>query len=192
MLYGITLTGSVLPICGTIKHTALIFPKGLIMNVVKATIGDLNGWLELAAEVEYLFGPMISDTKFIQAIEKNIIQSSAFCVRENDGAPGTCLLGGILFSSVNAPSYKIGWLAVSSRARNKGIATELLKHVLKVVNVPAEVSVTTFGNDIPEGQPARRLYQKFGFVPQDEKIPNGPEGGTRQKFKLLITQKAYN
>jgi len=158
------------------------------MNVVSATIDDLNGWLELAAEVEYLFGPMVSDPKFIQAIEKNINQSSAFCVRENDGAPGSILLGGILFSSVDLPSFKIGWLAVSSRARNKGIATELLKHVLKDVIVPAEISVTTFGDDIPDGQPARRLYQKFGFVPQKEPIPNGPEGGSRQKFKLVITQ----
>ncbi|MGN7356903.1 GNAT family N-acetyltransferase [Paenibacillus sp. SAF-054] len=158
------------------------------MNVVNATKDDLNRWLELAAEVEFLFGPMVSDPKFIRAIEKNINQGSAFCVREYDGAPGSCLLGGILFSSVDSPSYKIGWLAVSSRARNKGIATKLLKHVLKDVNVPAEISVTTFGNDIPDGQPARRLYQKFGFVPQIEPIPNGPEGGSRQKFKLIITQ----
>ncbi|MEK8131347.1 GNAT family N-acetyltransferase [Paenibacillus filicis] len=158
------------------------------MNVVSATKDDLNGWLELAAEVEYLFGPMVSDPTFIRAIEKNMNYSSAFCIRENDGAPGACLLGGILFSSVGAPSYKIGWLVVSSRARNKGIASELLKHVLKCVNVPAEISVITFGDDIPDGQPARRLYQKFGFEPQDEPIPNGPEGGSRQKFKLVITQ----
>ncbi|KRF13564.1 GNAT family N-acetyltransferase [Paenibacillus sp. Soil787] len=160
------------------------------MNVVNATKDDLNGWLELAIEVEYLFGPMVSDPKFIQTLEKNINQSNAFCVREDDGASGSFLLGGILFSSVGAPSYKIGWLAVSSRARNKGIATELLKHVLKVVDFPAEVTVITFGNDIPDGEPARRLYQKFGFVPQDEPVPNGPEGGSRQRFKLVITQKA--
>lgn len=128
---------------------------------------------------------MVSDPKFIQTIEKNINQSSAFCVWENEGAPGSCLLGGILFSSVGATSYKIGWLAISTRARNKGIATELLKHVLKIVNVPAEISVTTFGDDIPDGQPARRLYQKFGFEPQEEPIPNVPEGGSRQKFKLI-------
>jgi GNAT superfamily N-acetyltransferase len=141
---------------------------------------------------EYLFGPMVGDPKFIQAIEKSIDQSTAFCIRENDGTPGSCLLGGILFSSVGAPSYKIGWLAVSSRARNKGLATDLLGHVLRVVNVPAEVSVTTFGDDIPDGQPARRLYQKFRFVPQEEPIPNGPEGGSRQKFKLVITQEVLS
>ncbi|MDQ0914712.1 N-acetyltransferase [Paenibacillus sp. V4I5] len=156
------------------------------MKVVNATKDDLNVWLELASEVEYLFGPMVSDPKFIQAIEKNINQRSAFCVRENDGLPGSGLLGGVLFSSAGASSYKIGWLAVSSRARNKGIATALLRHILKLVDVPAEVLVTTFGDEIPDGRPARKLYQKFGFVPQEESIPNGPEGGSRQKFKLLI------
>jgi ribosomal protein S18 acetylase RimI-like enzyme len=160
------------------------------MKVVNATKEDLSKWLELASEVEYLFGPMVSDPKFIQAIEKNINQCSAFCVRENDGLPGSRLLGGVLFSSAGAPSYKIGWLAVSSLGRNKGIATELLRHILKLVDVPAEVSVTTFGDDIADGRPARKFYQKYGFVPQEESIPNGPEGGSRQKFKLVLTQKA--
>ncbi len=179
------LMGRSVPIYGTIIMILFILSKGLIMNIVCATKDDLSGWLDLAAEVEYLFGPMVSDPNFIQAIVKNINRSSAFCVRENDGAPGSCLLGGILFSSVGESSYKIGWLVVSNRARNRGIATELLKYVVKRVNVPSEISVTTFGDDIPDGQPARRLYQKFGFVPQEEQIPNGPEGGSRQKFKLL-------
>ncbi|WP_240421337.1 GNAT family N-acetyltransferase [Paenibacillus periandrae] len=157
------------------------------MKVVNATKDDLNGWLELASEVEYLFGPMVDDPMFFQALEKNINQQSAFCVREKDGLPGSRLLGGVLFSSSKAPSYKIGWLSVSSHARNKGIAAALLRHVLKLVEVPAEVSVITFGEDTPDGQPARKLYQKFGFVPLAEMIPNGPEGGKRQKFKLLIT-----
>ncbi len=91
------------------------------MKVVNTTKDDLDVWLELASEVECLFGPMLSDPKFIQAIEKSINQLSAFCVRENDGLPGSRLFDGVLFSSAGAQSYKIGWLAVSSRARNKGI-----------------------------------------------------------------------
>lgn len=34
-----------------------------------------------------------------------------------------------------------GWLADSSRARNKGIATVLLRHILKLVEVPADFSL---------------------------------------------------
>ncbi|WNQ12344.1 GNAT family N-acetyltransferase [Paenibacillus aurantius] len=153
---------------------------------MNATKDDLTSWLELASEVEYLFGPMISDRKFLQALEKNINQQSAFCIREQDGMPGTRLLGGILFSSSNAPIYKIGWLSVSSKARNTGVASKLLRHVLELVMAPAEVLVTTFGDDIPDGQPARNLYLKFGFVPQEKSVLNGPEGRSRQKFKLVI------
>ncbi len=156
------------------------------MKVVCATMDDLKGWLALASEVEYLFGPMVKDPKFIQALEKNINQNSAFCVRENDGLAGSRLLGGILFSSSNAPKYKIGWLSVSSQTRNRGIATALVGHVLRLITVPSEVVVTTFGDDIPDGQPARMLYQKFGFIPLDELIPDGSEGGSRQKFKLNV------
>lgn len=159
------------------------------MNVVNATMGDIRGWLELAAEVESLFGPMVDDPNFILALEKNISRESAFCVRENNGSPGSRLLGGVLFSSSNAPNYKIGWLSVSKQERNNGVATALLNHVLQNVDTPSEISVTTFGEDHPAGQPARRFYQKVGFVPQQEWVPNGPEGGSRQNFKLTIAHK---
>ncbi|WP_425464186.1 hypothetical protein [Paenibacillus lentus] len=66
------------------------------------------------------------------------------------------------------------------------MATALVGHVLRLITVPSEVVVTTFGDDIPEGQSARKLYKKFGFIPLDELIPNGPEGGSRQKFKLDV------
>ncbi|KIL37911.1 hypothetical protein SD70_30010 [Gordoniibacillus kamchatkensis] len=157
------------------------------MKVVHATKDDIAGWLELVSEVEYLFGPMVDDPQFIQALEKNIHRQSAFCARETDGPPGIRLLGGVLFSSSNAPNYYIRWLSVSSQARNRGVATALLTHVLKLVAAPAAVSVITFGDDIPDGAPARRFYGKFGFVPLEEQVPNGPEGGSRQKFKLTIT-----
>lgn len=157
------------------------------MKVVRAMHKDIEQWLQLAAEVEYLFGPMVDDPCFVEAVEKSIEIGRAFCVREKDGYPGAPLLGGVLFSSSNAPIYKIHWLSVSSHARQQGVGSAILKHILRLVKHPAEVVVTTFGEDIPDGQPARRLYQKFGFMPQDEMVPNGPEGGSRQKFKLSIS-----
>jgi len=33
--------------------------------------------------------------------------------------------------------------------------------------------------------PARALYESFGFVPA-EHLPNGPEGGSRQRFRLQL------
>ena len=159
------------------------------MNVVNATTEDIRGWLELAAEVESLFGPMVDDLNFTLALEKSIRRQSAFCVRENNGSPGSRLLGGVLFSSSNAPNYKIGWLSVSAIERNKGVATALLNNILESIETPAEIFVTTFGEDHPEGQPARRFYQKLGFVPMHDEVPNGLEGGSRQNFKLTIAHK---
>ncbi|WP_134682836.1 GNAT family N-acetyltransferase [Brevibacillus migulae] len=159
------------------------------MNVVNATRADIDGWLELAAEVEYLFGPMVEDPQFIQALEKNIERKTAFCVREHDGLPGSRLLGGVFFSATHAPLYKIGWLAVSSKARNKGVATALVGHLLQLVAVPAEVSMITFGEDVADGRAARNFYQRLGFIPVEQSIPNGPEGGSRQIFKLMMTNK---
>jgi GNAT superfamily N-acetyltransferase len=72
---------------------------------------------------------------------------------------------------VNASNYKIGWLSVSKQARNKGVATALLNHILQSVDTPSEIIVTTIGEDLPEGQP-------------------GSEGGSRQNFKLTIADKA--
>ncbi|GIP36054.1 GNAT family N-acetyltransferase [Paenibacillus sp. J2TS4] len=156
------------------------------MKIQLAEQEDFPGWLELASEVEELFGPMVDDPNFIQALEKSINRSSAFCVRENEGGPGSRLLGGMLFSSSHAPSYKIGWLAVSTHSRNKGVATALLNHILTLVEIPSEISVITFGEDNPGGQPARKFYRKFGFVPTSESVPDGPEGGSRQKFQLFL------
>jgi hypothetical protein len=34
---------------------------GKMTNVVNATKEDIKGWLKLASEVEYLFGPMVDD-----------------------------------------------------------------------------------------------------------------------------------
>ena len=46
-----------------------------------------------------------------------------------------------------------------------------------------EVLVDTFGEDIIEGFPARRLYGSFGFLPEED-LPDGAEGGSRQRFRF--------
>lgn len=155
------------------------------MKAVKATNEDIQNWLVLAAQVEELFGPMVDDPLFIQTLKRNIAEGRAFCIRENNGSPGSPLLGGILISTKDAPRYKIGWLAVSAHARGNGAATVLVQHVLDLFQTPAEVSVVTFGEDMEGGLPARKLYEKFGFVPQEENLPDGPEGGSRQLYKLV-------
>ena len=152
------------------------------MHVALAQPADIPVWLDLAAEVEPLFGPMVADPGFRAALERTIQRQTAFCIREQDGAPGSPLMGGLLFSATQAPHYKIGWLAVTERWRRQGVAQMLVEHCFQLIQAPAELSVVTFGEDNVEGRPARRFYERMSFQAA-EAAPNGPEGGTRQVFR---------
>lgn len=153
-------------------------------HVVRAQPEDVPGWLVLAAEVEPLFGPMVNEPGFLRALRRNVDRGTAFCVREMDGPPGAPLLGGLLLSP-KPPVYTIGWLAVTQPHRRRGIGRKLIEHVFDLVVPPAEFSVTTFGADNLEGQPARRFYERMGFHPA-ELAPDGPEGGSRQVYRCMI------
>jgi GNAT superfamily N-acetyltransferase len=149
---------------------------------------DIPSWLRLAAEVEFLFGPMVGDPGFHAALERSIDRGTAYCVRRGDGDAGVPLVGGLLFSA-HPPVYTIGWLAVSRRFRRHGAGRLLVEHALSLVEPPAEVVVTTFGKDIVAGRPARRFYERMGFRPA-EKAPPGPDGGSHQIYRLLLPARA--
>ena len=163
-------------------------------HVVTAQTEDIPAWLELAAEVEPLFGPMVDDPGFLRALIKNVERGTAFCVRQTDGPPplgkGLPLLGGLLFSP-KPPVYTIGWLAVAQAHRRRQIGQRLVDHGFDLAARPADFVVITFGPDNPEGEPARRFYgrmkhpARMGFHPA-ERAPDGPEGGSRQVFRKLI------
>ncbi len=153
-------------------------------RVVVAQPEDIPAWLVLAAEVESLFGPLVNEPSFQRALYKNVARGSAYCVREGDGPAGMPLCGGLLWSA-HAPLYTIGWLAIAEQHRRQGIGLRLVEHVLRLVDLPAEVMVTTFGADDPAGRPARRFYERLGFQAA-EPAPNGPDGGSRQIFRLRL------
>jgi ribosomal protein S18 acetylase RimI-like enzyme len=155
------------------------------MQVALAQNADIPAWLDLAAEVEPLFGPMVADPGFHAALERNIARQTAFCIREHDGALGASLMGALLFSVTHAPHYRIGWLAVTTCWRRHGVAQALVKHCFQLIQPPAEMSVFTFGVDNLAGQAARDFYERMGFQAA-EAAPNGPEGGTRQVYRRLF------
>ncbi|MEO7911507.1 MAG: GNAT family N-acetyltransferase [Roseiflexaceae bacterium] len=152
------------------------------MQVALAQRADIPAWLDLAAEVEFLFGPMVSDPAFHGALERSIQRRAAFCLREQADIPGTPLMGALLFSATHAPHYKIHWLAVSTRWRRKGMAQALVMHCFELIQPPAELSLITFGADNQAGRPARQFYERMGFR-ATEFAPNGPEGATRQVYR---------
>jgi GNAT superfamily N-acetyltransferase len=114
---------------------------------------------------------------FESTLHRNISRGTALCVRDASGQ----VLGGVLLRA--APHTQITWLAVRSSARGRGVGRALVAGALRRYPPPCEVLVDTFGEDSIEGYPARRLYESFGFVPA-EHLPDGPEGGARQRLRL--------
>ena len=100
---------------------------------------------------------MVADPRFHAALEPNMVRQTAFCVREQDGAPGTSLMGALLFSIWHVPHYKIGWLAVAQPWQRQGVARALVKHCFQLVQPSAELSAVTFGEHNLAGRPAPLL-----------------------------------
>ena len=144
--------------------------------VHRATLADIPSWLEVAREVERLFGPM---PMFEVTLKEKIGQCEALCVR----APSGAVAGGLLLGGT-PPDNWIRWLAVRKSARERGVGSALIAEVLECRSPPCTISLATFGADNVEGRPARRLYERHGFV-AGEMLPRGPEGGTRQLFNLV-------
>ena len=141
---------------------------------------DFDGFLGLAAEVEDLFGPLVGEPGFHDAVRRNIARGSAL-VAVRASASG--LVGGLLFSHHRRPRYSIGWLVVASVERSRGVGQALLADAFRRwVRAPCVVDVVTFGEAHP-GARARTFYERLGFEP-GERVADGPEGGSRQVFRL--------
>lgn len=160
---------------------------------------DLPGFLGLAAQVEHWFGPMVDDPGFSEAVVEHMRGSRALvAVGADPGGPAPVagvapppqppLLGGLLFGS-DAPVLHIHWLVVSGRARGRGVGAALMAEAMKRrVTGPGTVEVVTFGADHPGAvdSGARAFYERLGFTPAEMTEP-GPEGGSRQVYRLAVS-----
>jgi ribosomal protein S18 acetylase RimI-like enzyme len=122
-----------------------------------ATEKDIPHWNTLIKEVEPLFGKMLDDQNFVNAIQAAIKANIVFC---HDDEITKNLDGAIV---VNRDENSIEWLAVSSCAKGHGVGSKLVKKALSELDSNKDVRVQTFSSNIPEGLPARKLYEKFGF-----------------------------
>ena len=147
-----------------------------MLIVREAKREDVASWLEIVREVEPLFGPMPA---FESVLLRNIGRGTALCAGDTSGQ----VLGGVLLKA--PPGTAITWLAVRTSARRRGVGRVLVAEALRRCRPPCQVLVDTFGADNPEGRAARGLYESFGFTPA-ERLPDGPEGGSRQRFRLKL------
>ena len=132
-----------------------------------ATQDDLSSWLELIPEAEKLFGPMPT---FETHLRRGIDLGTALVVVDQDE-----VVGGALLSRDGQP-HQIRWLYVRQTRRREGAGSALLVAILE--RWPAgNVGVVTFSADSPGGEPARTLYERFGFEccgSADPALDDGP------------------
>ena len=117
---------------------------------------DLNAWIELAREVEPLFGEMVDNEIFINGIKDCISDLSAFCVVDTNN-----YIEGII--AINKALNEVSWLAVRERCRGEGYGYQLLKAALNNLDNKKPIYVQTFSPDVKAGGAARKTYMKFGF-----------------------------
>lgn len=138
-----------------------------------AVLDDLSSWLELVPEVEGLFGPMPDlETHIRQGIERG----TALVVDSGNDVAGAALL------SRDGRPHHVRWLAVRRSQRRQGVGAAIVSAVLERWRT-GDVNVVTFTAKAPDGGPARRLYERFGFVCVGPSEP-APDGGLRDQFVL--------
>jgi GNAT superfamily N-acetyltransferase len=134
---------------------------------------DVASWLELADEVEDLFGPM---PDIEEHLRRGIARGTAVVVVD-----GPAVAGAALLSREDEP-HAIHWLSVRFTQRRTGVAHLLMEEILRRWPI-GDVEVTTFGLDVGGGAAARRLYARFGFEAVGPADP-GPNGTSRDRYVL--------
>jgi len=131
-----------------------------VVSLRPARPADLAGWLELAREVEHLFGPMVEVPEFRLALEEAMTQERALCAVLPGGDGATRVVGGIV---VSPEPTTVDWLVVAGERRGTGLGRLLLAAALQRLDARRPVTVQTFAPGCADGDAARALYRAFGF-----------------------------
>lgn len=116
---------------------------------------DIHAWLELAKEVEPLFGQMVECLDFKREIKNFISNSSAFCMINAQKVEGIV--------AINKSKNEIAWLAVRKQSHKKGYGNQLLKTAIERLDNKKPILVQTFSSNVKAGEAVRKLYMRFGF-----------------------------
>ncbi len=120
-------------------------------------IQDYDFWIELAEEVESLFGPMIDSKEFQDGIKDCIQKNNAFGIENEQGN-----LTGII--ALDRVKNEILWLAVAKNYRGYNYGKKLIKKAIEELEDNGDIYVQTFSGKVNEGKNARNIYERNGFV----------------------------
>lgn len=118
---------------------------------------DFNTWIDLAEEVEPLFGPMKSSKDFQNGIKGCIQNNNAFGIENESGN-----LTGII--AINRENNEISWLAVGKKYRGNNYGEKLVKKAIEELENNGDIYVQTFSGNVKTGKNAREIYERNGFV----------------------------
>lgn len=130
----------------TIDHYQERLPKKELDQFVT----DLIEWLDQ-------FGDPRSEVE--EAVFKAFDEGHVLIARDREGPVGAVTLTPMPFEEF-FPLYHLSYIAVSQRARGRGIGTILLEEAVRVTKGDVSLHVET------NNHAAIRLYEKFGFVPK--------------------------
>jgi len=117
---------------------------------------DYAAWIELAREVEPMFGPMADSVEFQAGIKDCIENNNAFGILSNNK------LAGVI--AIDRQHNEILWLAVGEKYRGNRYGDLLVKKAIEELECNGDIYVQTFSNEIEEGKSARIIYERNGFV----------------------------
>jgi putative acetyltransferase len=78
---------------------------------------------------------------------------------------GGQLLGCVAIKELSTANAELKSMRTHSHARNTGVASTLLEHILVVAKKRGYVSLSLETGSMAFFKPARKLYQKYGFTP---------------------------
>lgn len=133
------------------------------MEVEIATYEIIPEWLKLIKEVEPIFqAPMADDPEFNEFMNRKLTQNEVLMVR--DKSDNNALMG---VMTISHHYNRISWFAVFNKYRCRGVGSKLLEYAINELGNDRVIEVTTFQESYSDGIPARRAYQKFGFIDYD-------------------------
>lgn len=132
--------------------------KASAIKIGYAKQRNLASWMSLVEIVKLNFPGLETDEKvreYENMVIKNMERNTAICALD-----GNMVVGILLFSIEN---NMISCMAVHPEYRRKGIATKMVKLMLKNFNSKEDIAVETFREGDEKGNIARAFYKAIGF-----------------------------